>query len=184
MEANKWDIVDSYDKAWIKRPEFAVNLIPNHIHKIFEFGAGPYLRISKLLDSGFCYQGTDRISWTKEAIPINLEDQDWEKDGVFANNDFDVAVLLGVLEYVSDAPAFFRKAGSLFPNLLFSYCTKNEDAKLDERHNNGWVNDFSLIEIMEFLGRNSWIIKTASLHEDFHNFRPYIFFVSKDGKNG
>jgi hypothetical protein len=184
MEANKWDMVDSYDKAWIKRAEFALNLLPDDIHKIFEFGCGPYLGISKLLDSGFYYQGSDRISWTKEAISIDLEDRDWEKNGVFANKDFDVAVLLGVLEYVSDAPAFIRKAGSLFPNLLLSYCTKNDGAIIDERRNNGWVNDFSLIEVIEFLGSNSWIIKTATLYEDFHNFRQYVFFVSKEGKNG
>lgn len=178
MDSDKWSAKESYDVSWIERGRLALEITQIKKGKIFEFGVGPRLGVSSLLESEVVYIPSDRYAWTPRVVVVDLDKQGWETHEVFLENAFDYGILLGVLEYVSNPLSFFKVARSLFPALIFSFCTRNLGADVLQRRRVGWLQDFTLIEMITMLNEENWMINTVKLYEDFPDFRQYIFYVS------
>ena len=76
-----------------------------------------------------------------------------------AARDADIIVMLGVLEYIQDADAFFARLRSSNRDVVLSYCAT--DLSSVDRASLGWITHFSFLDLAQLFDRHGFRIEST-----------------------
>ncbi|OBA89881.1 hypothetical protein A5662_23600 [Mycobacteriaceae bacterium 1482268.1] len=154
-----WADPRSLHPGWEPRTKKAAELIPMH-SRVIEFGAGNRV-LERYLDPSCTYVASDLVERGPGTIVCDLNERPLPDLGV---DVYDVAVFIGVLEYLRDVPAVLDwLAGSVPVCLLsYSYAETNPNlfrAMLDrvKRIIAGWMNSYSEEELRSLFRERGYV---------------------------
>jgi hypothetical protein len=122
--------------------------------RVLDLGAGA-MALKSCLPEGCHYTPADLLARSADCLVIDLNQQQ------FPAGNYDVVVLLDVLEYIHDAPSLLRRCRQSASRLILTYHPRQEES-LDQRRQRGWFNDFDLAELTAILGQSNWTIDSQS----------------------
>jgi hypothetical protein len=96
----RWEDPRSLDAAWEPRSRQVAAMVPKN-SRVIEFGAGNRV-LERYLDPSCSYVPSDLVDRGPGTIVCNLNERPLPD---LAAHNFDVAVFIGVLEYVQDVPS-------------------------------------------------------------------------------
>jgi hypothetical protein len=138
----RWSSSESLMPSWNERTKLIGSLIPSG-SSVFEFGAGTGV-LQNYLPSGCKYQKSDLVDRDGCTVILDLNAEQIE-----SITGFSTAVLSGVLEYIHDIPKLINYLAQHFETVIFSYACL--DKNQIDRRNHGWVNDYTIEEIILIL---------------------------------
>jgi hypothetical protein len=170
----RWADPRSLEAWWEPRTERVAALVPNHC-RVIEFGAGNR-RLEEYLDPSCTYVASDIIDRGAETIICDLNRRplpDLDAD------TYDVAVLIGVLEYLRDVPSVLDWLARQVPSCVVSYvCVDDRRYSLRgmnesfRRMKMGWMNNYREEEIRSLFHHRGFV----SVREDsWENNRLFLF---------
>ena len=132
------------------------------------------------LDSSCTYVASDLISRRSDTFVVDLEKRPLPG---LSNDDFDVAVFAGVLEYVSDVPGVVSWIGEYVTACIFSYeCAARTNGiygrlkRTWDRAALGWVNSFTEEELKSIFTRAGFVCSTQELWNTKDGDEPIYLF--------
>ncbi len=162
----KWDGLSNLSPKWDSRTRYIASLIP-HGKSVLEFGAGRMV-LKDCLGEGCTYTPSDLIDRGNGTIVCNLNQRNLPD---FPKHD--VAVLIGVLEYINDVPRLVLHLAKYVNAIVVSYAVTDHRPKKMNRRANGWVNDYSSAELEKIFETNGFRID----HTDEWNSHNIYRFV-------
>ena len=154
-------------REWEERTSLIAGMVPAGT-KIIEFGAGSR-RLEQLLDPTCVYVPSDLVSRGPGTIVLDLNTRPLPD---LTRSGFDVAVLAGVLEYVSNLRSFVPWLSRQAPTVIASYETARSNGRtwgrLGEavkRAGSGWVNTYSEKELIRLFADAGLSLKS---YVDWH----------------
>ncbi|MGZ3375684.1 MAG: class I SAM-dependent methyltransferase [Phenylobacterium sp.] len=136
-DVQRWGSPASLMPAWDGRAKIAAEFIPRGA-RVLDLGCGA-MALEGFLPSDCAYQPCDLAARDERTIVCDFN------AGEFPDAECDVAVALGVLEYLKDVPAFLRKLRALNRPVVASYSLAGEGPS--DRRALGWMNDFTRAEL-------------------------------------
>lgn len=175
----RWSDTRSLFSDWEPRTQRAAELIPPH-SRVIEFGAGTRA-LERQLDPSCTYTPSDLVDRGPGTIVIDLNERPLPDLGA---NTYDVAVFMGVLEYMKDVPAVLEWLSQFVSRFVVSYvCRDSNDqsrrTKLGavDRISRGWLNSYREEDIRAMFAAQGY----ASQHEenwtsvDGYQHRLFVF---------
>ncbi|MCV7217268.1 class I SAM-dependent methyltransferase [Mycobacterium crocinum] len=175
----RWADTRNLYSEWEPRTQRAAELIPAG-SRVIEFGAGTRT-LEKHLDPSCTYTPSDLVDRGPGTLVCDLNERPLPNLG---KDTYDVAVIMGVLEYLKDVPSVLDWLSAFVPRVVVSYgCPDSNDqfrrTKLGsvDRISRGWLNSY-LEEDIRTLFRDRGY---ASLHEenwanvDGYQHRLFVF---------
>jgi Methyltransferase domain len=139
-----WANPRSFHPAWEPRTKKAAALVPKH-SRVIEFGAGNRV-LERYLDPSCTYVASDLVDRGPGTIVCDLNQRPLPDLGA---NVYDVAVLIGVLEYLRDVPSVLDWLAKLVPVCVLSYSCAEANAhslramlEVVKRLTAGWMNHY------------------------------------------
>lgn len=173
-DLRRWADARSLDASWESRTRRAAALVPRH-SRIIEFGAGNRV-LERHLDPRCTYVPSDLVDRGPGTVVCNLNQRPLADLGQDA---YDVAVLLGVLEYVDDVPFVLGWLTKRVPVCVVSYACATPRRRLLggwyealRRLTSGWINNFSEDEFKS-LFRDQGL--TVAHVENWQGQRLFVF---------
>jgi len=151
----RWSDPAALEPAWDARAELAAHFIPAGA-RVLDLGCG-IMSLQRFLPHGCSYQGCDLVARDPQTIVCDFNMGGFPTD---AATDADIISVLGVLEYVSDAEAFFAHLQSANCDVVLSYCAVDLSGSMD-RASLGWLNHFSFLDLSDLLDRHGFRIKST-----------------------
>jgi hypothetical protein len=148
----RWSDPAAFEPAWDARAELASHFIPAGAH-VLDLGCG-IMSLQRYLPYGCGYQGCDLVARDPQTIVCDFNMGEFPS---CAAADADIISVLGVLEYVSDADAFFTHLKSANCDVVLSYCAVDLSGSID-RASLGWLNHFSFLDLSELVDRHGFRI--------------------------
>ena len=148
----RWSDPAQLEAAWNARAQQAAAYVPTGAH-VLDLGCGA-MALEKFLPPGCAYQPCDLVARDARTIVC-----DFNKGEFPAAGDSDVVTMLGVLEYIYDAPAFLAKLAALRRPVVMSYCAA--DLATLDRAALGWVNAFTVAQLAALLSQAGLAIERA-----------------------
>jgi trans-aconitate methyltransferase len=149
--------------AWQERAEAAVGLLLSDSVwdcgplRIADLGCGNE-RVQRILErrapGSYTYQGYDLHPQSGSVIKLDIAH-------ALPSVDFDVAICLGVLEYLDDVPSFLRRLGARFPFTVLSYSVADSPgptSRLAQRRALGWRTDYTSAAVEAELARCGFVV--------------------------
>lgn len=170
-DIERWSRQDQL-KTWSERTRRAAKFVRKGT-SVLDLGCGN-MSLRDALPEGCVYIPADIVKRSENCRVIELNQGNWPDEKV------DVVAALGVLEYLYDMPAFFLGSSKIGPRLIFSYhvtyvhTPESEDARL----NMGWLNNFSLPEIIEAIVKVGGKVDRVDGFVHKKNFTQYLFVIS------
>lgn len=140
-ETETWSVVAVTEQIdWEARAKFISKFIRS-TDRVVDFGAGNR-KLSRFIAS------------TCEYIPVDCVDDlpgtyvvDYNIETRFPDQEFDVAVCAGFLEYLDDLPGFFRALSERAPGktIIFTYLFSDESKRQDMKLHNSYPNSDALL---------------------------------------
>jgi len=169
-----FNLNDQSSPTWRNRAETAVDLLHSALGdggentlKIADLGCGDKKLeeiLKKKLARNFHYRGYDLIPQHDDVTKIDLSSE-------APSEHFDVCFCLGVIEYIKDLGAFFRRIASCCDNLILSYKISDSQAYPPGKVKKmGWQHHYSRKEIEALLFAAG--------------FRSKLFVTIREGKTG
>jgi hypothetical protein len=153
-DLGRWADPTQYDD-WEERSKMIAEMIPAGA-RVIEFGAGSRL-LERHLDRSCVYVPSDLVSRGPDTIVLDLNKGPLPD---FTSYRFDVAVMAGVLEYVSNLRSFVSWLGRQVPTVIASYEVAQGNggrlkrlAESFSRLGVGWVNSYSEQELVGLFTR-------------------------------
>lgn len=166
------------NKYWDDRAVRAAGLVePNS--RVLDLGCGA-MSLRNHLPEGCTYIPADLVKRSEDTILIELN------EGLWPNVRADVAVALGVLEYVYSLDAFFAGVKRCAPKIIFTYnvSPSSSPESLHERHRMGWLSDFSLASLIEAIeNAGGRVVRLIEGAQKLH-FVSYMIEASFDSSEG
>ena len=134
-DRQRWEDARQLDPAWDGRAQIAAARIPRGA-AVLDLGCGA-MALERFLPTGCSYQPCDLAARDARTIVCDFNAGEFPTDVAC-----DIVSVLGVLEYIYDAPAFLAKLAALNRPVVMSYCMAGERGPADRRAL-GWVNDFA-----------------------------------------
>jgi hypothetical protein len=141
----RWSNDSSFEASWEPRTKRAAELVPNS-SRIIEFGAGTR-NLEKYLDPSCIYVPSDIVDRGSGTIVCDLNERPLPSVG---EGVYDVAVILGVLEYLRNVPEVLDWLTKQVQVCVLSYvCAETKRYSLRRIRQNvdrlraGWVNNYS-----------------------------------------
>ena len=141
---DRWANPRSIYESWESRTKMAAALVPNH-SRVIEFGAARRV-LETYLDPSCTYTASDLVDRGPGTIVCDLNERPLPDLGA---DVYDVAVIMGVLEYVRDVPSMLDWLAKHVPVCVLSYsCVKANGHPLRRkfesisRLNHGWMNSY------------------------------------------
>lgn len=141
---DRWADPRSIYESWESRTEMAAALIPNN-SRVIEFGAARRV-LETYLDPSCTYTASDLVDRGPGTIVCDLNERPLPDLGA---DVYDVAVIMGVLEYVRDVSSMLDWLAKHVPVCVLSYaCAKANRHPLRGRFetmgrlNQGWMNNY------------------------------------------
>jgi hypothetical protein len=171
---DRWANPRNIYSSWESRTEMAAALVPPD-SRVIEFGAANRV-LEKHLDPSSTYTASDLVDRGPGTIVLDLNDRPLPELGEKA---YDVAVIMGVLEYVRDVPSVLDWLAKHFEVCVLSYaCTKANGRRLRgkveaiRRLNHGWMNSLDEDELRKlFIERGYRLVHEA----DWADQRMFVF---------
>lgn len=111
-----------------------------------------HMYLHTLLPSGVAYYPVDFVRRCENTIVCDLNQKQFP--GVSA----DVAFLAGVLEYTEDAQWLFNCLAAQVKKVILSYHDRKAFSDVEFRRKYGWINDFSIDEIITALHERGFML--------------------------
>jgi len=137
----RWTEASNLSPTWDQRAQIAAGLIPRGA-RVLDLGCGA-MALETFLPPGCDYIPCDLVARDQRTIVCDFN------AGEFPQADCDVVAVLGVLEYLADAPAFLRRLFDFGKPLVLSYNVAGEGPR--DRRANGWVNDYTRAQFADLL---------------------------------
>jgi hypothetical protein len=171
---DRWANPRNIYASWESRTEMAAALVPNH-SRVIEFGAANRV-LEKCLDPSCTYTASDLVDRGPGTIVCDLNERPLPDLGADA---YDVAVIMGVLEYVRDVPSMIDWLARHFGVCVLSYaCAKANGHRLRRRFesigrlNKGWMNTYNEDELRRLFYERDF----GLLHnDDWADQRLFVF---------
>jgi hypothetical protein len=133
-DRQKWGASSSYSADWAARGVLAARHIPDG-SRVLEIGTGGGRSANSLRDCR--YTGTDLQPIDKNTLALNIETDS------LPHGPRDVAVVLGVLEYLLGPIAALNKVSAAAQTVIVSYCIPRGPNPQTHRSARGWINALS-----------------------------------------
>ena len=146
----RWSDPAQLEAAWNARAQQTAGYIPVGAH-VLDLGCGA-MALEQFLPPGCAYQPCDLVARDSRTIVCDFNKGEFPQAGAC-----DIVNVLGVLEYIYDAPAFLARLAALRRPVVMSYCAADL-APLD-RKALGWVNQFTVAELGNLLARAGFAIE-------------------------
>ena len=134
-DRQRWEDPAQLEAAWDQRAARAAAYIPRGA-AVLDLGCGA-MALERFLPMGCRYQPCDLTARDARTLVCDFNAGEFP-----ANAACDLVTVLGVLEYLHDAPAFLAKVRALNRPVVMSYCLAGDRGPTDRRAL-GWVNDFT-----------------------------------------
>lgn len=175
----RWSDTRNLYSDWEPRTQRAAELIPAG-SRVIEFGAGTRT-LERHLDPSCTYTPSDLVDRGPGTLVCDLNERPLPNLG---KDTYDVAVIMGVLEYIRDVPAVLDWLSSFVPRAVISYgCPDTNEQFLRtklgavDRISRGWLNNYRESEIRTLFRDRGY----SSLHEenwanvDGYQHRLFVF---------
>jgi hypothetical protein len=143
-DRERWSDPRNIYDSWEPRTKMVAALVPNN-SRVIEFGAAKR-RLEKYLDPSCTYQPSDVVERGEGTLVCDLNERPLPDLGA---DVYDVAVIIGVLEYVRDVPAVLDWLAQYVSMFVVTYACakangKSPRARVEKvaRLRHGWVNDY------------------------------------------
>jgi Methyltransferase domain len=113
----RWSDLTNLEESWQPRTVRAAELVPKN-SRVIEFGAGRRT-LERHLDPSCSYTPSDIVDRGPGTIVLNLNEPPLPDLGADA---YDVAVIMGVLEYLRDVPSVLDWLAGQVCTCVLSYC--------------------------------------------------------------
>jgi hypothetical protein len=171
---SRWADARNIFAAWESRTQRAAALIPRD-SRVIEFGAGNRV-LERHLDQSCSYTASDIVDRGPGTIVCDLNSRPLPNLGVGA---YDVAVCMGVLEYMRDMPSVLDWLTDLVPTCVLSYAyargarySPRRALGVAGRLKAGWLNSYREDEIRSLFNERGF----TQLHEEsWENQRLFVF---------
>lgn len=167
-----WLDPEAYRPDWDERARMAARWISPGA-KVLDLGCGARLSLRDCLPADCVYQGLDQRSWNDDVIAMDLD------TGEFPLGRYDVAVMLGLLEYLEQPAAVLARAGARASALIVSYCHPCANGNPDLREKRGWINAFGAAEFVRMLEEAGWQVDAMDTHHKNENIRQLLYSCSR-----
>jgi hypothetical protein len=151
-DKKRWSDPASLEPAWDARAELAAQFIPAGAH-VLDLGCGT-MSLRRYLPNGCSYRGCDLVARDGQTIVCDFNAGQFP---AAAAADADIVTILGVLEYVTDAEAFFAHLRSSRRDVVLSYCATELSGSVD-RASLGWLTHFGFQDLAELFSRHGFSI--------------------------
>ncbi len=148
----RWSEPRNIYSSWESRTQRAAALIPEG-SRVIEFGAGKRV-LEQHLDASCDYVPSDIVDRGPGTVIIDLNERPLPELGADGAGGFDVAVFMGVLEYVRDLPTMITWLAGQVPVCVASYACVSAGGPSRRalrntigRLNHGWMNSYSEQEL-------------------------------------
>lgn len=145
----RWSDPAQLEAAWNARAQQTAAYVPVGA-RVLDLGCGA-MALEKFLPPGTSYQPCDLVARDQRTIVCDFNKGEFPPVG-----SADIVTMLGVLEYIFDAPAFLARLAGLKRPVVMSYCAADL-AQLD-RSALGWVNAFTVHELATLLQQAGFAI--------------------------
>lgn len=159
-DIERWSDEKALSPAWDQRAQLAAGFIPAGA-RVLDLGCGR-MALRRFLPESCSYQGCDLVARDGATIVCDFN------AGAFpepAAAGADVIVMLGVLEYIAEADAFFAQLQRSHRDIVLSYCATDLDPECD-RAALGWINHFSLLDLATLFDRFGYRIARSERVDD------------------
>jgi hypothetical protein len=163
-----WSQTSNYNEVWGSRALLAARYIsPNST--VLDVGCGHMQRLREHLPMGCTYVPADVTKWTDEVHQLDLDaDQ-------FPPGTYDFAVMLGVLEYLTDPGLALKNARATCGHLITSYCHPRHWRYVLRRRRRRWINDFSEVALRDLLASTGWSISDRAVRDRHRDLDQLIY---------
>lgn len=151
-DIRRWTNLRSHEPAWGIRSAFAAAAC-HESRYVCDLGCGMQL-LRSLLPPHITYLPADLHNWTPDTAICDLNAKILP---VAYLERADTVTMLGVLEYIYDPIWLLANLASFIDMLVVSYNPK--DFTHVDRPSNGWVNAYSLVELVRVFHSNGFILK-------------------------
>jgi methyltransferase family protein len=170
----RWADPRSLEAWWEPRTKSAAALVPNH-SRVIEFGAGNRI-LERYLDPSCTYVASDIVDRGPGTIVCDLNERPLPDLGASV---YDVAVLMGVLEYIRDVPSVLDWLAKHVPVCVLSYvCAEANRYSLRGMRETagrlmaGWMNSYRDEELRSLFHERGFV---SLREESWGNNRVFVF---------
>lgn len=159
---------NSFWEQWIDRTRLIRQWITDDIKSVIDLGAGG-MSLKKMLPSNIVCYPVDYTSRCSETIVCDFNKKE------FPDLKVDCCYCGGILEYVENVDWFIQKLHDTGCKIfLLSYSIKLEGQTRETRSENGWVNDFTFLELLDLVYSHGFILADWNKHYDFSPLLKFI----------
>lgn len=173
-DRKRWANPRNLYASWEPRTKLAAGLVPNN-SRVIEFGAGNR-NLERYLDSSCAYTPSDLVERGPETIVCDLNQRPLPDLGA---GNYDVAVCLGVLEYVQDLPAVLDWLTRYVRMCVLTYACATTSghsprAILERltRLRHGWINNFTENELRSLFEQRGYKLEHD---QNWETQRVFVF---------
>lgn len=152
----RWSDPASLEAAWDARAELAAQFIPAGA-RVLDLGCGN-MSLRRFLPHGASYRGCDLVAREADTIVCDFNAGEFPTE---ASAEADIITLLGVLEYIPDADAFFAHLRSAKRDVVLSYCATDLTSSVD-RPALGWLTHYSFLGLAKLFDRHGFQITATA----------------------
>ncbi|MGE2733514.1 class I SAM-dependent methyltransferase [Mycolicibacterium vaccae] len=170
----RWSRPRNIYESWATRTQRAAELIPAG-SRVIEFGAGKRV-LERELDPSCTYVPSDLVDRGPGTFVADLNERPLPELGA---DTYDVAVFMGVLEYLRDVPGVISWLARQVPMCVVSYACADTDAgAVDsvrskfERLHHGWMNNFTEDQLCRMFRDGGYVMRHV---EAWENQRLFVF---------
>ena len=167
----RWAQPHNIYESWDSRTKRAAALIPNG-SRVIEFGAGRRV-LERYLDQSCTYVPSDIVDRGAGTMVVDLNSRPLPSIDA---GDYDVAVFMGVLEYLRDLPSVVDWLAERIQTCVISYaCAPAADSHSLRgsvtRLHHGWMNSYSEDELRSVFSDRGY---TVSHDENWEDQRLFV----------
>jgi Methyltransferase domain len=173
-DRKRWANTRNIYASWEPRSRMVAGLVPKG-SRVIEFGAGRRV-LEQYLDDSCTYRPSDIVDRGPGTIVCDLNQRPLPELGL---NVYDVAVIVGVLEYVSDVPALLDWLTQYVTHIVLTYaCTKANGrspralVETAVRMRHGWINNYREEDLRSLFRERGFELTRA---EDWEKQRVFVF---------
>jgi Methyltransferase domain len=173
-DQKRWANPRNIHSSWEPRSKIAAALVPNN-SRVIEFGAGNRV-LERYLDPSCTYVASDLVDRGPGTIICDLNQRPLPDLG---KDVYDVAVLLGVVEYLRDVPAVLDWLAELVPVCVLGFKPAKSNghsprAMLETvlRRKAGWINNYREEDVRSFYRERGFELLRD---ENWENQRLFVF---------
>jgi hypothetical protein len=179
-DSKRWANPRSFYASWEPRTEMVAGLVPDN-SRVIEFGAAKRL-LEKYLDPSCTYVPSDIVDRGPGTIVCDLNERPLPDLGA---DVYDVAVIIGVLEYVRDVPAVLDWLTEYVTMAVLTYACATASGRSPRamveklvRTRHGWVNSLREAELCSlFRERGFELVRDANWQKQ----RVFVFSRQSSG---